>query len=97
MECSTIFEGAPTRSHRSPRSSWSIRRKWQRRRSACEERPSEDVGMLSEDRRKQSEFVGQPETYGEMPSSRAGMLSVLGLQLSKLAELLCVFVSTLAV
>jgi hypothetical protein len=53
--------------------------------------------MLPEKRRKQSQLVGQPETQGETPSSRAGMLAVLGLQLSELAELLCVFVSTLAV
>jgi hypothetical protein len=95
--CSTNFEGAPTNAHRSPRSSWSIRRTWRRRRSACEGRLCEDVGILAEERQKPSGLVGQPETQGETPSSRAGMLAVLGLQLSELAELLCVFVSTLAV
>jgi hypothetical protein len=53
--------------------------------------------MLAERRQKPSGLVGQPETQGERPSSRAGMLSVLALELSELAELPCVFVSTLAV
>ena len=95
--CSRNLGGTPTRSHSSPRSSWSIRRKLRRHRSPWVGRPYVHVGGLSERRRKLSEPVGQPTTQGERPSSRAGMPSVLGLQLSELAELPCVFVSTLAV
>ncbi len=50
--------------------------------------------MLSVERRKQSGLVGEPETQGERPWSCAGMLSVLERQLSELAELPSVFVST---
>jgi hypothetical protein len=53
--------------------------------------------MLAERRRKLSELVGKPETQGERPPSRAAMHSVLGLPLSELVEMLCVFVSTPAV
>jgi hypothetical protein len=50
--------------------------------------------MLSEERRKLSELVGQPEIQREMPSACVGMLSVFGRQLSELAELPSVFVWT---
>jgi hypothetical protein len=53
--------------------------------------------MLSEERRKQSEFVGQPQKQRETPSSFQGTLSVWGQPLSKLVELPSVFVSTLSV
>jgi hypothetical protein len=75
----------------------SIRRPLQRYPSPFVEPPYEDVGMLSEERRRLSGLVGEPETRGERPSSCAGMLSVFGQQLSELAELPLIFVSTLEV
>jgi hypothetical protein len=95
--CSRHFEGAPTNSHRSPRSSWSIRRESQRGPSMCVGRLCKHVGTLPEERRKRSGLVGEPETQAEMPSSCARTLSVLGPRLSELAELPSVFVSTLSV
>ena len=75
----------------------SIRRPLQRYPSPFVEPPYEDVGMLSEERRRLSGLVGEPETRGERPSSCAGMLSVFGQQLSELAELRFVFVGMLSV
>jgi len=95
--CSRNFGGIPTRSHRNPRRSWSIRRHLQRRPSLFVGHPYEDVGMLPVERRKRSGLVGERETPEEMPWSFAGTLSVLVRLLSELAELRCVFVSMLAV
>jgi hypothetical protein len=53
--------------------------------------------MLFEERRKLSALVKAPETQGETPWSCAGMLSVWGPPLSKLAELPSVYVWTLEV
>ncbi len=95
--CSKNFGGIPTSSHRSPRPSGSIRRELQPHPSEGVGRPSEDVEMLPEQRRKLSGLVGKPETRREKPSSCARVPSVLRRQLSELVELPCVFVSTLAI
>jgi hypothetical protein len=47
---------------------------WQRHPSPFVGHRFEDVGMLTEERRKLSVFVGKPEIQREMPSSFEGML-----------------------
>ena len=44
-------------------------RPWELQRppSALAQRPDEDVGMLSEERQKLSQFVRQPDEQGETP------------------------------
>jgi hypothetical protein len=53
--------------------------------------------MPTEERRKPSVFVGEPEIQREMPSFFAGVLSVFGQDLSEFAELPFVFVGMLSV
>jgi len=62
--CSRNSGSTPTRSHRSPRSSWSIRRELQRPPSPCVGCPYEDVEMLPVKRRKLSGLFGVERVLG---------------------------------